>query len=58
MSAIHIPAEVGRTYLMQDGDRVRVTRTTAHTVTVESARYLVATYPRSGFEAMIESVLE
>lgn len=58
MSAIRITAKPGHLYLMKDGDRMRVTRTTAHTVTVESGRYIIATFTRSGFENQIESVLE
>lgn len=68
MSAIRITAEPGHVYLMKDGERALVTRTTAHTVTSEAINHsdpldgLTLTGDervegRSIFETHIESVL-
>lgn len=57
MSAIHIPAEAGRTYLMKDGEMIRVVRTRANIVTFTLYGFTNA-WGRARFESMIESVLK
>jgi len=58
MSALRITAEVGRRYLMTDGERLRVIATTAHTVTSRALYQNEKVEGRSIFESHIESVLE
>ncbi len=59
-ASTRITAEAGRTYLTEAGTRVRLVKTTAHSVTIrlpDESDY-EATIGRSGFESIIESVLE
>lgn len=57
MSA-HITAELGRLYLMDDGQRCRVEAVSARYVTFSNENYVLATQGRIYFERSIESVLE
>lgn len=61
MSAIHIAAEPGRLYLMQDGSRVRFLRwMVARTVVFQYVDESEVEHraPLSIFESRIESVIE